>query len=393
MRKISFHAFAFLLFAAFGLQAASAQLPKIPRIPKPNQPQPTPTQAPADETRPSTQPQPAAPGATAQAPAGGPAIIKTRVQFRSNTISSYKGDYNVWSWLPRVAFRTNGPLPSGAHYYVEVAQPGGAPWVKLDCDTDQNGEGFECGGPNDPADKAITAVGPVSFFIKMRNELAGADATLFTGKAKVEKVPSNEHGPAAAKKLVYYVNQDWNMPIGQVYIDNQNFLNIRFWVRGEGTRVDPHLFYQGKEVGRIFNDGIQVGAPGCDSDIEYQTSFSVAETVPQGAKWQRMNCSFPVIRATPVENNSELYALSANKGEYEVKVLRNNKLARSIKFAVGPDGKIVDNGIASASNVGGTGFIIVPVTILDNQDGQWDRTAWKTDAFYGNPLTGFTPAP
>jgi hypothetical protein len=39
----------------------------------------------------------------------------------------------------------------------------------------------------------------------------------------------------------------------------------------------------------------------------------------------------------------------------------------------------------------GTGRVIVPVTIIGDQDGQWDRMAWKkTEAFYGNPLTGFT---
>jgi hypothetical protein len=27
------------------------------------------------------------------------------------------------------------------------------------------------------------------------------------------------------------------------------------------------------------------------------------------------------------------------------------------------------------------------------KDGQCDRAAWKTDAFYGNPLTGFTALP
>ena len=38
----------------------------------------------------------------------------------------------------------------------------------------------------------------------------------------------------------------------------------------------------------------------------------------------------------------------------------------------------------------GTGRVIVPVTLIGDQDGQWDRAAWKTEAFYGNLLTGFT---
>ena len=35
--------------------------------------------------------------------------------------------------------------------------------------------------------------------------------------------------------------------------------------------------------------------------------------------------------------------------------------------------------------------VVVPVAVLGEQDGRWDRAAWKTDAFYGNPLNGFTP--
>ena len=35
---------------------------------------------------------------------------------------------------------------------------------------------------------------PVNFAIKMRNELTGNDGTLFTGRTKVEKALSNEHG-------------------------------------------------------------------------------------------------------------------------------------------------------------------------------------------------------
>ena len=32
---------------------------------------------------------------------------------------------------------------------------------------------------------------------------------------------------------------------------------------------------------------------------------------------------------------------------------------------------------------------MIPVQIIGEQDGQWDRNAYKTDAFYGNPLSGF----
>jgi hypothetical protein len=73
----------------------------------------------------------------------------------------------------------------------------------------------------------------------------------------------------------------------------------------------------------------------------------------------------------------------------EVKVLRNGKLARVAKFTVGADGKIVDNGIGKSNNLGAPRMIL-PVQIVGADDGEWDKTAWKTGAFYGNSLSGFT---
>ena len=53
---------------------------------------------------------------------------------------------------------------------------------------------------------------------------------------------------------------------------------------------------------------------------------------------------------------------------------------------------VLDNGIASSNKVG-TGRIIVPVQIIGDQDGAWDKAAWRADAFYGHPLAGFTWPP
>ena len=72
-------------------------------------------------------------------------------------------------------------------------------------------------------------------------------------------------------------------------------------------------------------------------------------------------------------------------------MLWKSHLARSIKFTVDRDGKF-DNGIAKENHVGSE-RVIVPVQIIGDQDGQWDRAAWKSEAFFGNPLTGFSPAP
>jgi hypothetical protein len=96
-------------------------------------------------------------------------------------------------------------------------------------------------------------------------------------------------------------------------------------------------------------------------------------------------------RAKPENIFGEMYTLAANPGEYEFKLLWNNRLARSIKFTVQPGGKF-DNGIATTNKLGND-RVIVPVQIIGEQEGAWDRAPWKTAGFYGNPLTGFSALP
>jgi hypothetical protein len=337
-----------------------------------------------------------------------PAIAKDSMQVTAWTLPVYKKNYDIWSWVPKIAFRVNGPISSGKQLYAEFSLPGSGPWVKFDCSTGETQKGYwwktECGGADIAEDKSITYTGTVNFAIRLRNELAGGDTTLFTGSMKVGNVRSNEQGPRAANKLVYYVDHDWNLPIGYVYLTAADGsagwkfprFNAAFWVRGEATNMLPHLFYQGKEVGKIYYQGEEVGKAGCDARIENGTSRFVDDSVPQKAKWARVECSFPNIAGWDKTGNKpdplgQPHLLSANPGDYEVKIMWNNHLARSLKFSVRPDGRF-DNGIAAANKLG-TDRVIVPVQIIGDQDGQWNRTAWKTDAFYGNPLTGFTPLP
>jgi hypothetical protein len=403
MRKHVLFALASAVIAGLCWQPAPAQLPGGLKIPKLGKPKPTPTPAaqpaqpaPSNETRPAAQPQPSTPAATPQAPAGETTLVKTRIRFWPETLTSYKGEYNdVWSWIPTVNFTAQGPgLPSGAHYYVEVAQPGGAPWVKLKCVGNADGTGYDCGDSNDLEKEGTLATGVFPFTIKMRNPLDGTDKTLFTGRAKVEKVLTSGNIPPTSKQFVYYTNQDWNLPIGQVYFDDKDNLSVRFWLRGEGAgSLEAHLFYRGAEVGLFEKYGYQYGAARCSPDIEYQPTRDAGAGAPQGAKWARVNCPFQTVSTKPNPNSPEWHIISANPGEYEVKVLRNKRLARVLKFSIGPDGQIVDNGIASGNGVPWSNLIYVPVQIVGDLDGVWDRNAWKADAFYGHPLNGFSWPP
>ena len=354
----------------------------------------------------------------------GPAIQKDSLLFTAYTVAEYRGNYDMWSWLPRAEFRVNGPIESGDQLFVEVTLPGRGLWVKFDCETQETPEGrsmrTSCGGRDDiPEDKSVTYVGPLSFAIKLRNPLSEAGVkTLFTGKAKVVKARSNEHGPKAVNRFVYYVDHDWTLPAGYIYLSPDThgwdlpLFEAVFWVRGVRSsgpgeppqpfsNPEPHLLYQGKEVGVIFMGDLRVGPPGCGGFLTLETTRSVADSVPQEAKWTRVTCTFYSVagwdktgedRSPRPGETGRIHVLSDNPGEYELKILTKGRLARSLKFTVGDDGKIVDNGIATANKLG-SDKIIVPVKFIGAPDGVWDKLAWKTWGFYGNPLTGFTPAP
>ena len=56
-----------------------------------------------------------------------PTIQKDSVQVTAFTLSSYKKDFKVFSWVPKLNLRVNGPIASGSQIYAEFTAPGGVP--------------------------------------------------------------------------------------------------------------------------------------------------------------------------------------------------------------------------------------------------------------------------
>lgn len=169
----------------------------------------------------------------------------------------------------------------------------------------------------------------------------------------------------------------WLNPVNN---EKAPIMNTQMWFKASNSsdNFEAFVYYNGKQIAN--------SRAGSADEVMYNASDEKA------TRYSLRTFFFPTIRGwnnDQYNSYSGSHFLSKNPGEYEVKVLRNGELSRSLKFNVGADGKVVDNGYARNNKVGGTRWII-PNKILGTADGTVNTAS---DAFYGNPLAGFTSAP
>ena len=316
----------------------------------------------------------------------GPTIQKDSILVKLHTDTTMRNGQRreEWgtSWVPGIGFRVNGPIASGSQLYVEFSLPTNKHWLQIDCPTNAIAAGrwwkTGCGYDYSLSDNAfeqknVNVSGLVDFAIHIRNELQGTDATLFSGKIKVIKERPVPQNPSYYE---YVVDEDWRIPIGYIFYEpgpTQGYiLHSLFWYRGNPPDIEAHLFYQGKEIGKCSDAG-----------------NGASDWQPNKYQWGYSDCGYNGVWENAPDNQG--FSIRKNPGDYEIKVLIVNHLARSIKFTVKADGSF-DNGIGTANKLGNR-KVIVPVQVIGAQTANWDRLAWRSGAFYSNPLTGFTAPP
>jgi len=100
--------------------------------------------------------------------------------------------------------------------------------------------------------------------------------------------------------------------------------------------------------------------------------------------WTRWKCTFYNVLPWNRRDKSDtmfgrLHLFNENPGEYEAKGMHNGRLNRTFKLSVDSYGKLIDNRIASDNKLG-SDRLIVPVQVLGDIDGTWNRNVWPTGA-------------
>ncbi|RYX80730.1 hypothetical protein EON83_27255 [bacterium] len=327
-------------------------------------------------------------------------VIRTMISITCARFGNYwpnpkakEPSYNTWSWLPRTNFYLKGDMAPGSEVSIEYLSSDGKPWLTVPLPANRIGESNYYAFGNDYSTQeagkpAKILVGTFPFKIRLKNALEGTNKVLYYGKYKVSKFHKGNALPAFKNQFEYVVDQDWRMNMAYLSPDLNSssadapMLQIRVYMKGQvkQERLEGVLYHEGKIIGTKELRGGTTNNPFSLTTSGMDTNDPI---------WQQWTFAWGAIRMHPSEQGgvAEQWYLTEHPGAYELKVLRNGQLARSVKFNVDASGKILDKGFGAAANAEGT--FIVPSKVLGTTDGKWNPLAWKTDAFYANPLTGF----
>ena len=327
-------------------------------------------------------------------------VVRTMVSITTARFGNYwssptakEPTYNMWSWLPRSSFYLLGAMPPGGQVSIAFTSSDGSPWLTVPLVANKVGESkyYYCANDystQESGKPAKTLTGTFGFKIMLKNPLNGTNSALYTGKYTVGKFHKGPDVPVNKNQFEYYVDQDWRLPIAFLSADysgsssDNPTAQIKLYMKGQPKieELEGVLYFDGKMI--------------ASKEMRGGSAYSKFKLTTAGLdkgdpEWELWNFSFGLVRmfATEFNKNAETWYLSEHPGKYELKVLRAGTLARTVKFTVGDKAKFEDGGLGAAA--GDEANAIVPAKILGATDGKWDPLAWKTGAFYGNPLTGF----
>ncbi len=324
-------------------------------------------------------------------------FMKATLDIRCDTIDSYwkmgANKSNYTSWVPQVKFKVFYKGTEKLRFKAEYFLPNGAVWYSepLDSGMSNANEGtVEIQSPRGTNKHENTSTDAVGLFgIKISDKDGDV---VFEGKYKVAK-----YKPDALPKIpmwknvyTYFVEQDWNLPIGYVWLDYSRdqwspMPAVTMWLKGEYRlgNLEARLFYNGTQIattddmGEISNKQSRFPNRNDDKAASQWTEYVMVWYKFHAFLHPRGGMKYPQAKF-----------MRDMPGDYTVKLFYQGTQIRELSFKAGSDGNFVDNGIASSNKLGDM-KIVVPVKVTSTE--KWNQLSWKTEAFYGNPLVGFNP--
>jgi hypothetical protein len=335
-----------------------------------------------------------------QRPNGVPVLMKNTVHVKLAMNEEYwkmKGQRNYTSWVPLMRFSHFYNNDKQLNYTVEYFNPDGSPWYSETLEQSNYPAAdrtilFQSPSPwaNRAFDTKATA-GTGTYSFKITNQ--ETKEVLFQGKFKVGKF-SRAYSAAEKNKNAFYVDYDWLLPLASVGFHFSGLeiggvpLYASVWVKGNPDEKDleGRIFYKGQQIASTKEGGVS-GVE--DREGEYAIAFD------QPYVWRRYQFQWRNFlldnngtfnRETYREEYPNAHYFDKNPGEYTVKIFRTGTQIREFGFTVGADGRIVQPAYTREIPIPHH-TLLLPAKVTGAE--KWDAAGWKTNAFYGNPLTGF----
>jgi hypothetical protein len=412
MRRSFLVMFMLVMTVFFVAQTASAQLIKIPKIPK-AKPQPTPTEtaqpAPSTDSE-SGQPEPATRSASSGASprAGGPYAVQPEPpmnpQFLPDTLEvqvehweyywKIPNDNHNTSWVPRIRFFVFYGGSTKLRFKADYSMPDGSPWFSEALEyrggyDEKSGLSLVASESDSNRDKKAIVTGGL-FGLKITN--IRDNSTVFQGKFKVVRYKPTVSDARYKNEVDYYVDYDWKLPIGlaDLYFEsNVASPIIRMWFKGDlkNDNLEARLFHNGQQIATTDDGGM------VDTGENY---YADKRGNDESLFWREFKFSWPYRAEFIVTEDLRNFTNYKNTkfinqmpGDYVVKVYYNGEQVRETRFSIGNNGTYADNGIAKQNNLT-TNKIILPVKVMGTLD-KWNAVNAKAQGFYGNPVNGLTP--
>ena len=380
-----------LLTAFLFVQTALAQFPKLPKITIPK-PQPT-TETPPPSSSGSgsgvtvTKDTPRSGGNYVEPSAPSkPMFLKETFEVTAKTEARYwkvPNQNDNPSWFPQVEFRLFYEGGVRQRFNAEWFNADGTPWFteQLDISDSRGISVVKSPYQNEsPYSKATQAIGTYGFKIVNTK----TNETVIQGKYKVKKIA---YDPKIGTNGIFYVDNEWNMPIGYAGLAHDDWNTttpqpvVLMWFKGDFDSKDfeARLLFNGQEIATTDEGGAinRVQSRGGDCYL-----------YPAVCQYKLWTFSWKKLY-TPVEHrgNFDQGTMFTNDkpGEYTAKIFHKGVQVREVKFSFDKVGAIVPT--AYSTGIYPT-LSLMPVKVMGTVE-KYTKTTWANDAFYGNPLPGF----